>query len=155
MSKATRVVLSVGTVVVTALILGTCAHRSGDREAVARYKRDLKATGEKLTYVELGFPREPEQGGSFDLLHSSANALAGKRLQPGLLDIVRFVGPGEVRVCWQMPQPPFNSSWNSVSNALIIALTVDGPSFQSEFDIRTRLNSSSSIKGRLFAFPTP
>jgi hypothetical protein len=118
MSKATRVILVLGTVVLIAMLLGTCAQRSSSRTALARYKSELRAKGEKFTLADFGYPRKPEPGRSFDLLLSNANLLASQKFQPGLLELLGFIEPGKARVCWRMPQPPLNSSWSTRSNAL-------------------------------------
>ncbi|MCL4786032.1 MAG: hypothetical protein KJ070_04455 [Verrucomicrobia bacterium] len=100
------------------LILGTCAQRSGDRHALVKYKSDLRAKGEKLTLAELGYPREPESSGSFELLLSNANRFSGRRLDPGMLNLISLVEPGKAQVAWQMPQPPLDQSGTSKSNEL-------------------------------------
>ncbi len=118
MNKTTRVILVFGTIGFGALILGTCAQRSGDRHALVKYKSDLRAKGEKLTLAELGYPREPESSGSFELLLSNANLLSGRSLDPGMLNLISLVEPGKAQVAWQMPQPPLDQSGSSKSNEL-------------------------------------
>jgi len=118
MSKPMRVVLALGIVVFTTIILGTCSHRSASRDALAKYKSDLRAKGEKLSWADLGYPRKPEPANRFDQLVAQASKLKSSKLQPGALDLFSFVGPGKARVAWQMPRPPFNPSWSTNSNAL-------------------------------------
>jgi len=120
MSKSTRIVVALGTVVFAALILGTCTQRSASRNALARYKADLRAKGEKLSWADLGYPREPEPRGSFDRLRmrTNANLLRSSKLQLGELRLFSFVSAGVAQVSWRMPQPPFNPSRSTNSNTL-------------------------------------
>jgi hypothetical protein len=118
MSRATRFLIALGAAVFGALILGTCTYRSSSRDALAKFKSELRAKGEQVTWADLGYPRELEPGGSFDRLLAAANPLRNSTLQPGNLNLLAFDGTGAARVAWRMPQPPLNLSWSTHSKVL-------------------------------------
>jgi hypothetical protein len=118
MSRAARLVVALGAAVFGALILGTCTYRCSSRDALAKFKSELRAKGEQLTWADLGYPRELEPGGSLDRLLAAANPLRNSTLQPGNLKLFAFDGTGAARVAWRMPQPPLNLGWSTNSNAL-------------------------------------
>jgi hypothetical protein len=116
MSKAARILVILGAIVLTTLILGTCSRQSKSRAALAKYKSDLRARGEKLTAEELGFPRPLETNGRLGLFLSNVNMLGGARVHPGFLDLLHVVGAGRARVSWAAGQPLLSSSWDGNTN---------------------------------------
>jgi len=116
MSKAARILVILGAIVLTTLILGTCSRQSNSRSALAKYKSDLRARGEKLTAEELGFPRPPETNGSLSLLLSNVNLMGRAKVDPGFLDLFHYVRAGRARVSWAVGQPPLSSSGGGNTN---------------------------------------
>lgn len=127
MSKTTRALCLLGTVVLMVVLAGTCVQRSNRQAALARYKSELRAKGEKISLADLGYPRQPDANRSFDPLITNATLLANRNVGPGTLGIFEFIGPGKARVGWRLPRPPLNSasvwsrqmqSWESLSQEL-------------------------------------
>ena len=65
---------------------------SRNRNALAKYKAELRAKGEKLSAAELGYPRLPEPTDSLDQLQAGLSGIRRGVWQPGLLDLMRYVG---------------------------------------------------------------
>ena len=109
MSKPIRVIA----LAVAAILLvgaGICLRGCNrNRDALAKYKAELRAKGEKLSAEELGYPKPPEKSKSLDQLQASANRASKMRFQPSSLDFMSFSGPGQVRVLWALPRPAFHS----------------------------------------------
>ncbi len=104
MAKPFRVVLVLGTAVVVILIVGVLVDRSGSRNALQKYKAQLRAKGEKLSFAELGFPRPPENEDGLLQLKNAVAQIQSGTFAPGLLTVPRFIAPGRVEVRWQLPE---------------------------------------------------
>jgi len=76
-----------------------------NRNALAKYKAELRAKGEKLSAEELGYPRPPEKSQGFDRLLAAAKKADAMRFRPSAFDFMSFTGPGQVKVVWASRQP--------------------------------------------------
>ncbi len=120
MSKPSRIF---ALVVVTIVLIGAsvCWRGCGrNRDALSKYKAELRAKGEKLSAEELGYPRPPEKSPGLDRLLETANRLGPMQFQPSSIDIMPFSGPGQVKLVWAAPQPVTPSAgnghtWESIS----------------------------------------
>lgn len=110
MKKPFRFILWI--VVVVALV-GVCAFwlgRSRGQSALAAYKAELRAKGEKLSWAELGYPRPADTNSSLSKLQIAVDRIASGKVEPGLLTLQQYVGPGLARVVWRAGQPPFGTN---------------------------------------------
>ncbi len=119
MSRAARFLLIAGLIVFaigTAWILSRGSH---SRTALAKFKAELRAKGEKLSWQELGYPRPPESTRSLDDLQAVMSQAGTFRYHPGTLELTHFTAAGGAQVCWARPQPPFSPprGYATVSNA--------------------------------------
>ena len=64
MSKSLRVLIILALVLLAIPLLWMWSHRSRNQGALAKYKAELRAKGEKLTWAELGYPRPAETNDS-------------------------------------------------------------------------------------------
>ena len=76
MSKAVRIVVIIAVIFVAVAALTFRSQRSRNAAALAAYKADLRAKGEKLSAEELGYPRPPESSSNLDLLIAGVNRIA-------------------------------------------------------------------------------
>ncbi len=112
MSKTLRFAIVIGIIVVAVTAVVFLGPRSGNVAALAAYKAELRAQGEKLTAEELGYPRPPESSTNLDLLVSSVNQIAASLVDgvhPGSLELMQFVSNGRAEVAWTVPQLPLRS----------------------------------------------
>ena len=78
---------------------------SGNRSALQRYERELRAKGEKLTFAELTRGRQTNGVDSHAVITNAAAKLGGGRLNPGLLESRRYIRPGQAIVSWRQASP--------------------------------------------------
>lgn len=109
MSRAFRFLLIAGLLAVGIVAILTLAGRSRNRSALAKYKAELRAQGEKLSAAELGYPRLPDPNASLDQLQAGVNQLGTPTWQNAALEMMRFVAAGRAQVCWSLPQPLFST----------------------------------------------
>src|SRR5262245_40022765 len=107
MSKPLRATLVVTCLAVLVIIPLTVGHFARSRDALAKYKADLRAKGEKLTFQELVGSIATNNFGSDAAL---TNAVAKIRTQPGAFDPSRLEprklqSPGRARVIWMAGNP--------------------------------------------------
>ena len=85
-------------------------HRSSNRAALGRYKAELRAKGEKLTFKELGIlpSTNPEDIACRDALNTCSNWIfnsSGPGKVPALMEtipqLMEYIGPGKARVAWR------------------------------------------------------
>jgi len=88
--------------------LNTCSHK-----ALAKFKADLRAKGERLTFDELYARDTSESAVSREELKAAGSALGQLRLCPGALDLMVYVGPGQAQVAWKQDRPPWNRNTGS------------------------------------------
>ena len=104
MSKTVRIVIIVGVVLVAVPALMIRGQRSRRVTALAAYKAELRARGEKLSAEELGYPRPPESSSNLDLLLAGVSQLGSAQFEPGMLELMHFVSAGRAEVAWAQPQ---------------------------------------------------
>jgi hypothetical protein len=105
MSKLSRVLIFLGTLGLVMAVMALLASRSGSRGALQRYKVELKAKGEKLTYAELTRGRLTNAVDTQAIITNAIAKLGGERLSPGLLLTRRCVQPGRATLAWKQPGP--------------------------------------------------
>lgn len=106
--------------VVLALLVGACALWSGhsrSRDALTKYKAELRARGEKLSWADMGYPRPPLTNDSLPQLLAAANDLGQLNFQPGQLALMNLTGPGWAESCWSGPEPRFSTDTSAARAA--------------------------------------
>jgi len=97
MRKALFNLRVVGLIGLLILALAANSRHSRNVAALAAYKAELRAKGEKLTFHELGFPRPPESLSNLNLLVGGLQQLEHlptTTIEPGSADYLRSAGPG-------------------------------------------------------------
>lgn len=117
MSKSLRVLIILALVLLAIPLLWMWSHRSRNQGALAKYKAELRAKGEKLTWAELGYPHPAETNNSLQKLLTAVDKISPGRTDPGKLGLMSYVGPGRAQPCWAATQPPL-AAWAKGSNAL-------------------------------------
>src|SRR6187455_107210 len=74
----------------------------GDKSsgAAEKYKAELRAKGEKISFADLGFPKPPEDGASLMQLTNAVSRIGLSGLGAGSFTSPSFAGPGRQRVLW-------------------------------------------------------
>jgi hypothetical protein len=103
MSKLLRFVVFLGALVLVMAVMALLASRSGSRGALKRYKAELQAKGEKLTYAELTRGRLTNAVDSHAIITNAIGKLRGGPFTPGLLPLRTYLLPGEAAVTWRQP----------------------------------------------------
>jgi hypothetical protein len=80
-------------------IIWFASHRGAG--VAEKYKAELRAKGEKLSFAELGFPRQPENEAGLARLTNAVAQIQPGGFFPGLLSPMHFVGPGRAQVSWR------------------------------------------------------
>jgi len=126
------------TLVVVFIIL-----RSGRQSALEKYKAELRAKGEKLSFSELGFPKQPENPAGLQQLTNAAGRIQKNTgFIPGEITFMKFTAPGRAQVIWRSQEvemigfrttntlnwEKFQSHFNNASNDLAeIRVAVEQP----------------------------
>lgn len=106
--------------------------RSHRQDALAQYRALLQASGEKLTYADLGRERSTNGGPSLALLVTAAAKTRGQPLTPGTLPLRWYSSPGRAQVAWRQTNPWLgpgdgpNPAWNWEAFARQVE-TLQGP----------------------------
>ena len=116
MSKPLRTLIVLVTVVLAVPLLWMWSRRSSNQGTLAKYKAELRAKGEKLTWAELGYPRTPEANNSLQKMLTAVDTISPGRTDPGKLGLMSYVGPGRAQPCWAAAQPQMASHYKG-SNA--------------------------------------
>jgi hypothetical protein len=101
MKKKLLIALLVLVVVVGAVSVLTSANQSQARRALAEYKAKLRARGEKLTFVELGYPFPVETNANLENFIAVADRLSARSGFPKSLDWMPYDSPGKVVAFWR------------------------------------------------------
>lgn len=144
MSKSFRVIalaIAVFLLIGTGICLRGCNRNRG---ALARYKAELRAKGEKLLTEELGYPRPPEKSAGLDRLVAAGRKIGTMRFQPSDFDFGSFSGPGQVKIVWASPQPMILAAGKVYDWATITA------QFSNEVNITLELREAVRIPPRYF-----
>ena len=94
----------------------TSAERSKSRKALAAYKSELRARGEKLTFEEAGYPFALETNSNLEDFIVLANRLRAKSDLPGRIEFTPNASTGRVVSAWAggaIRAFDSNSSWSS------------------------------------------
>jgi type II secretory pathway pseudopilin PulG len=132
MNKPWRIGAIIALLVIGGLFTVLLTHRSRSRGTLAKFKAQLRARGEKLTYAELYQLRSTQYNNGLTLLTNAAKKLSLTSLTPGLLAPRTFVSPGQAVPAWELPLPSgvgaggSNATWESFSaqmeaNAAVLA----------------------------------
>jgi hypothetical protein len=99
-------IIAIALVILAALLIGVRVH-DGGRARLLRYKAQLRANGDKLTFIEIAIPpsTNPEHNLSRQLFASNAYVPGGASFAaPGPIPkLMEFVAPGVARVSWRGP----------------------------------------------------
>jgi hypothetical protein len=115
MSKTKRVVMLCGIVLLAFFAMTILGHRSSSAKRLQEYKAKLQAEGEKLSYAEFIADRKDVTNDSLAIITNAIDRLAGSRLRPGLLEVMKFEAPGQARAAWKEPQPYWLPQTTSLS----------------------------------------
>jgi hypothetical protein len=116
MSKRLRVLLILGSLVLILAAMASLVFSSGSRVALQKYERELRAEGEKLTLTELTRGRRSSGGDSYTVITNAAAMLSNRGFDvslvfdPSLLDVQRYVGPGQASVTWRQASRTYKSA---------------------------------------------
>lgn len=102
MKKLLRILALVAAPIVLMGIAVVFWVRTGNESELQRYKQELRAKGEKLTWTELGYPRPPQTNSGLELLTNAVNSISSSALVPGVIRVTRYSRPGFARVA----EPP-------------------------------------------------
>ena len=116
-SKPLRILVFVGALALVAIVLGTLGAHSGTRRALRAYVAELQARGEKLTSADLTRGRATNFFDSHAVITNASLQLKGGKFSPGMLEVRRYVGPGQAIVTWQQPAPLWANSTGPTSRA--------------------------------------
>ena len=100
MKKKALIALLVIVVLVGTVSMITSLERSKSRKALAAYKAKLRAQGEKLTFVELGYPFPLETNANLENFAALADKLRAKSDIPSLIEVMPYESPGRAVVIW-------------------------------------------------------
>src|SRR4051812_26213541 len=90
------------------LLLGVIAllfFRSSGPSVIEKYKADLRAKGEKLTYEELVPSPQPDREQEREFL-TAASGFQSAKIPPGSWDFFNFAAPGKVVLGWKNKNVP-------------------------------------------------
>jgi hypothetical protein len=113
MRKVQRALLLFGLLAVAFAIMVLLGARSRSRTELQRYKAGLRASGEKLTYAELVPVRAANSNDSYSLLINAVAQMKGPGSYPGILEIRKYVSPGQARIAWKGDGPVWTMWSNS------------------------------------------
>ena len=113
MSKLVRVLIFLGAVLLVLAVMALLGVRSSSRGTLNRYKAELQASGEKLTFAELTRGRQTNAFDSHAVITNAAATLKSARLIPGVLEWQKYVGPGRATVLWRQAAPSWQPSAGS------------------------------------------
>ena len=105
MNKLVRVLVFLGALLLVVAAMALLGTRSGDRSKLQQYQAELRAKGEKLTLAELTRGRQPSAVDSHALITNAVAKLSGARITPGLLELRKYIGPGQASVTWRQASP--------------------------------------------------
>jgi len=117
MKKKILIALILIALLIGGVIVLTSMGRSKSRNALAAYKAQLRAQGEKLTFEEAGYPFPLETNSNlenFVLLSERLNSISDI---PGRLYYMQYTAPGRAAVTWAATE--LYPSTNGASNALL------------------------------------
>jgi type II secretory pathway pseudopilin PulG len=115
MSKLVRALVFLGALVLVLGVIALLGARSGDRSALQQYLTELRAKGEKLTFADLTRGRQTNTNGSYPIITNAVAKFSGARFYPGLLEVRKYVGPGQASVTWRQASPTWIQSAGSAS----------------------------------------
>src|SRR5438552_7064567 len=110
MNKPLRVFLVLGMLALSLGLMALLGYTSGSRRALQKYKDDLRAKGEKLSFAELAPSPQSFISDSLIAFTNAMGRLSYSRLSPGGLELRKFVGPGQARALWKENKPFGNGS---------------------------------------------
>ncbi len=99
--KTRRRILAVGAAAVLVMVGFVWLGLRRDPGVAERYQAELRAKGEKLSFLQLGFPRLPENGDGLARLTNAVTRIQSADFDPRALSLMRFVGPGRAQVYWR------------------------------------------------------
>src|SRR5262245_43181785 len=116
MSKWLRILILTSLAALVFAGIAALGHRSRTGSALQRYKAELVAKGEKLTYAELVGPRSTNASGSLAALTNAVAQLGSSRFHPGSFDFRRYVAPGQACALWMQDTAENRSGWDVGAN---------------------------------------
>jgi hypothetical protein len=113
MTRPQRIVLLSGALVVVLVVLALLGGGTRNRGSLQRYKAELRARGEKLTFDELLRSRSTNVVNTMTPLSTAVLTLGDARFLPTPVEGRKYVSPGRARVGWGGDYP----SWLSTNSA--------------------------------------
>jgi len=139
MKRKTLVGLILVILVIGVACVITLIQRSKARSALAAYKADLRAKGEKLSFEEAGYPFPLETNANLEHFVKLADQLRAKSTIPGNFNVMPFAAPGRAIVVWA-GDPPKLVNANSDSPA--------GPSWA---ELESDMNAADALLSEIRA----
>jgi hypothetical protein len=100
MKKKAQIALLVLVVLIGMVALFTSTGRAHARNTLAAYKAKLRAQGEKLTFVEAGYPFPLETNANLESFTVLVERLRTMSDTPGSMETMHYEAPGRVLVSW-------------------------------------------------------
>ena len=145
MSKTSRALIFLTLAVIVAVVVGSqCSRRP---RALAKYKGELRAKGEKLTWAEMGYPLPAETNKSVERLLAAVAQLPATAVDPGGLVHMPFDGPGRAQPAWALSEPRFNSSSRATNSLTWVELD---DAMQNASDALAEIRSAMENPARYF-----
>src|SRR5512137_3040028 len=98
MNKLLRGLVLVGAVLLVFVVIWVLAAHTGSRGALQRFKTELRAQGEKLSFAEFPRGQAASPVDSHAVITNCVTNLSNARFNPGLLEGRTFVRPGQAEV---------------------------------------------------------
>ena len=124
MQNRTKRFLWLAIMLLLAGVMGWLILGGKSTSAAAQYKAELRAKGEKITFVDLGFPKSPEDGKSLSVLTNAIGRIQMQGFKASSLTYPTYPSEtvqGRQRVLWRGDGLPSDLSSNQVTWAEISA----------------------------------
>jgi hypothetical protein len=108
-------VLWIFAVVIVLVIAGVILFGRKATGAAEKYKAELRAKGEKISFADWGFPKPPEDGASLLRLTNAVSQIRRTSGEAGRFTDPNFTGPGRQQVIWAGEGMPASQSSNRLS----------------------------------------
>ncbi len=116
----------IGLVLGVIVSVGWMGLRSAGYRRLRAYEAALRTHGEKLAWAELERDKTDASTESRLNLETVSAELRTRGMNPGALDLMKFIGPGRAQVAWKMDAPPLvrgggAMDWTEFDQTLVFA----------------------------------
>jgi hypothetical protein len=99
--RSFRILAAVSCFLLWAVFVWLLGRNSPSRDALFKYKAELQAKGEKLTFDELTKSRSVSTNASYQTITNLGRKLGSPALSPNLITLRRYVAPGSAQAAWK------------------------------------------------------